>query len=341
MASDIGKDLKELSSALAGSMGGKQGEEKLNRIVDNVGRLAEVMREIAEENRGNIDTTLANLREFSGQMRETLARMDRILEENRANLKSTVANADEISEKLKTTADNLNSITGKIDTGQGTIGKLLNDDETHRNLNEALSSVKTGVESLNQTLSRVNRLQLDLGFRAEYGSRLDEGKYYFTLDAIPREGKFYRLEIGATPKGKRENIDETTTVTFPNGSQQTLHTTGQRYVDQLLLSLQLGYRLGDTILRAGLIEWRGGAAIEQTFKADTFRLAGEVWDFSRPDYRGHVKLYGRWNASPNLYVTSGIDDVLNPGLRSWFVGGGIRWKDEDLKGLLPSIPIPK
>ncbi len=341
MATDIGKDLKELSSALAGSLGGKQGEDKLNRIVDNIGALAEALREMVEQNRGNIDTTLTNLKEFSTQMRETLARMDRILEENRANLKSTVSNADEISEKLKTTADNLNSITGKIDTGQGTIGKLLNDDETHKNLNDALTSVKTGVESLNQTLSRVNRIQLDLGFRAEYASRLGDGKYYFTLDAIPRDNKFYRLEIGATPKGFRENIDQTSTVTFPNGSQQTIHTTGEQYVDKLLLSLQLGYRLKDTILRAGLIESRGGAAIEQTFHADTFRIAGEVWDFSRDNYRGHVKLYGRWNASPNLYVTGGGDDILNPGLRGLFIGGGIRWKDEDLKALLPSIPIPK
>jgi phospholipid/cholesterol/gamma-HCH transport system substrate-binding protein len=341
MASDIGKDLKELSSALAGSMGGKQGEEKINRIVDNIGALAEALRELVEHNRANVDVTLANLKEFSGQMRETLARMDRILDENRAAFRSTVSNADEISAKLKTTADNLNSITGKIDTGQGTIGKLLNDDETHRNLNDALTSVKTGVESLNETLSRVNKLQLDLGFRAEYATRPGDGRYYFTLDAIPRDNKFYRLEIGTTPKGFRENLNQTTTVTFPNGSQQTISTTGEQYVDKLLLSLQLGYRLKDTILRAGLVESRGGAAIEQTFKADTFRLAGEVWDFSRTDYRGHVKLYGRWNASPNLYVTGGVDDLLNPGLRSPFLGGGIRWKDEDLKGLLSSVPIPK
>ena len=162
----------------------------------------------------------------------------------------------------------------------------------------------------------MNRIQLDLGFRAEYASRNGDGKYYFTLDAIPRDNKFYRLEIGATPKGMRQNIDETTTVTFPNGSQQTIHTSGERYVDQLLLSLQLGYRLKDTILRAGLIESRGGVAVDQTFRADTFRLAGEIWDFSRDNYRGHVKLYGRWNASPNLYVTGGVDDLLNPGLRS-------------------------
>jgi len=340
MAADIGKDLKEVSSALAGSLGGSRGEERLNRIVDNLGRLAESMRELADANRSNVDAILANLKALSAQLLETVARVDRMLDENRSGVKATVSNMDDVTAKLKTTADNLNSITGKIDTGQGTIGKLLNDDETHKNLNDALTSVKTGVESLNQTLSRVNRLQLDIGFRAEYASRSHDDKYYFTLDAIPREGKFYRLEIGALPNGKRESILQSTTVTFPDGSQQTISTTGQQYLDQFVLSLQLGYKLNNTILRAGIIESRGGAAIEQTFKADTFRIAGEIWDFTRPDLRGHLKVFTRWNASPNLYVTGGVDDALNPGLRSPFLGAGIRWKDEDLKALLGSIPNP-
>jgi phospholipid/cholesterol/gamma-HCH transport system substrate-binding protein len=341
LAADIGKDLKEVSSALASSMGGKRGEERLNRIVDNLGRLAESLRELADANRGNVDAMLANLRALSAQLQETVTRVDRMLDENRAGVKSTVSNMDDVTAKLKTTADSLNSITGKIDTGQGTLGKLLNDDETHKNINDALKSVKDGVEQLSGTLGRINRLQLDIGFRAEYASRYHDDKYYFTLDAIPKEGKFYRLEIGALPNGKREKILESTTVTFPDGSQQTIATTGQRYIDEFVLSLQLGYKLHNTILRAGIIESRGGAAIEQTFKADTFRVAGEIWDFSRPDLSGHVKLYTRWNASPNLYVTGGVDDLLNPGLRSPFIGGGIRWKDEDLKALFGSIPIPK
>ncbi|MFI5119056.1 MAG: MlaD family protein [Thermoanaerobaculia bacterium] len=341
MAADIGKDLKEVSSALAASMGGKRGEERLNRIVDNLGRLAESMRELADANRGNVDAIVANLRALSAQLQQTVARVDRMLDENRAGVKATVSNVDDVTAKLKTTADSLSSITGKIDTGQGTIGKLLNDDETHKNINDALKSVKDGVEQLSGTLGRINRLQLDIGFRTEYTSRLRDEKYYFTLDAIPKEGKFYRLEIGALPNGKRENILESSTVTFPDGSQQTISTTGQRYVDQFVLSAQLGYKLNNTILRAGIIESRGGAAIEQTFKADTFRIAGEIWDFTRPDLSGHIKLYTRWNASPNLYVTGGVDELLNPGLRSPFIGGGIRWKDEDLKALLGSIPIPK
>lgn len=341
LATEIERDLKEVSGSLADSLGGAKGEARLNRIVDNFGQLAESLRDLADANRGNVDAILANLRALSAQLQATVTRVDRMLDENRTGVKSTVTNIDDVTAKLKTTADSLNSITGKIDTGQGTLAKLLNDDETHKNINDALKSVKDGVEQLSGTLGRINRLQLDIGFRAEYATRPKDSKYYFTLDAIPKEGKFYRLELGALPHGKREDVLETSTVTFPDGSQQTIATSGQRFVDQFVLSLQLGYQFHNTILRAGIIESRGGAAIEQTFKGDRFRVAGEIWDFTRPDLNGHMKLYTRWNASPNLYVTGGVDDLLNSGLRSPFIGAGIRWKDEDFKALLGSVPIPK
>ncbi len=127
-------------------MGGETGEAKINRIVDNVGALAEQLKNLVESNRQNVDVTMANLREFSSSIRETLARLDRILDENRSGVKGSVANIEDLSGKLKISADNLNSITGKLDSGQGTMGKLLNDETTHENLNEALTSIKTGVE---------------------------------------------------------------------------------------------------------------------------------------------------------------------------------------------------
>ena len=119
LAQDIGKDVKELTGALSGSLGGETGEAKINRIVDNVGALAEQLQNLVESNRQNVDVTMANLREFSSSIRETLARLDRILDENRSGVKGSVANIEELSGKLKISADNLNSITGKIDSGRG------------------------------------------------------------------------------------------------------------------------------------------------------------------------------------------------------------------------------
>jgi len=339
VANDIAKDLKEVSGALAASLGGSQGTQKIDKIVDNIGELSAALRELVEANRQNVDLTVANLREFSAGLRETLARVDRILDDNRAGVHSSVGNVEQVTDKLKTTADNLNAITDKLNTGKGTFGKLLNDDETHRNLNEALQSVKTGVESLNATLGKVNKIQLDLGFRAEF-MKGGNSKQAFTLEATPRENKFYRLEVVALPKGKRTNQVETTTTTLPDGTTSTIERDTETFSDNFGVSLQLGYRLNNTIVRAGLIESRGGLAIDQLLWNDRIQVTGEAWDFGKfHSGNGKVKFYGRWNATPNMYVQGGFDDVLNTKDRSLLIGAGIRWKDEDIKSLFGLAPL--
>ncbi len=340
-ASEIATDVKQLTAALSGSLGGKAGEEKIDRIVDNIGKLAESLRDLVESNRTNVDVTMANLKEFSADIRATLARVDRILDENRGGVKSSVSNIDEVTGKLKATADNLSSITQKIDSGNGTIGKLLNDDTTHKNVNDALQAVKTGVDSLNTTLTRVNRIQLDLGFRGEYLSRGGNSKGYFTLDVVPRENKFYRIELASLPGGRRRDTTQTTTITNPDGSVSQIKAVTETFEDEFGFSAQLGYRVKDTVVRAGLIESRGGLALDQYLFADKFLVTGEAWDFGRSNASGHVKLSGRWNASPNLYLSGGVDEVLNSDTRSLFLGAGIRWKDEDIKTLLGSITLFK
>ena len=336
LATDIGKDVKELTGALSGSMGGEAGEAKINRIVDNVGALAEELRRLVDSNRQNVDVTMANLREFSSSIRETLARLDRILDENRPGVKGSVENIEELSGKLQTSADNLSSITGKLDKGEGTFGKLLNDETAHKNLNEALTSIKTGVESLNTTLTRINRIELDLGFYGEYATRTEESRGAFRIDVTPREGKFYRVEVIGLPNGRR--IDETYRweTTVDGGPATVVSTKVTRTEDKFGLSAQLGYRFKDTTLRAGLIESRGGVAIDQQILKDRLQLTGEAWDFGRPQGNAQVKLFGQWQSRGAIFVRSGVSDVINPSGRSFFFGAGIRWKDEDIKTLLPA-----
>ncbi len=242
LAGDIGKDVKELTSALRGSLGGREGEEKLNRIVDNIGRLAESLAQMVEANRLNVDATLRNIREFTSGLNATLARLDRILDENRGSLKGTMANTDELSAKLKTTADNLNSITQKIDEGKGTIGKLVNDPETAQNLNDTLKSVKSGVDQLNTTLTQVNKLELQFGFRGEYGTRNGAGSGFFTLDIMPHENRFYRFELVTPANGRRYDEAQTVTILNPDGTQTTTQYVTTSYKDQLAISAQMGWR---------------------------------------------------------------------------------------------------
>jgi phospholipid/cholesterol/gamma-HCH transport system substrate-binding protein len=42
--------------------------------------------------------------------------------------------------------------------------------------------------------------------------------------------------------------------------------------------------------------------------------------------------------NPNIYLLGGYDDPLESEFESVFFGAGIRWKDDDLKYLLGSLP---
>jgi len=341
LAGDIGKDVKELTSALRGSLGGPEGEAKLNRIVDNIGRLAESLAQMVEANRLNVDSTLSNVREFSKGLNATLARLDRILDENRASLKGTISNADELTAKLKTTADNLSSITQKIDEGKGTVGKLINDPETAANLNDTLKSVKSGVDQLNTALTQVNKLELEFGFRSEYLTRSEAGKGYFSLDIMPHETRFYRIELAALAKGKRLDESQTVRVINPDGTQTSTQYITETYKDQLTLTAQMGWRENNTVLRAGIIESRGGVGVDQILWDNRIRLTGEVWDFNRTGFHPHMKAYGRWVPRKNFFVTAGLDDILNASERSLVLGAGFSWTDERIKSLLGTATIFK
>jgi phospholipid/cholesterol/gamma-HCH transport system substrate-binding protein len=160
LAHDIELDVKEITGSLRGALGGPEGEQTTRAIVANIERITEELKVIVATNHENVDATIANFREFSGEMTRLADRIDALVAANSTNTTATVSNIKEISEKLQHTADNLNAITDKVNTGKGTVGQLINSDETSRNLNDALLSVKEGVGTLNKTLGRASKIKI-------------------------------------------------------------------------------------------------------------------------------------------------------------------------------------
>jgi phospholipid/cholesterol/gamma-HCH transport system substrate-binding protein len=343
LARDIELDIKDISKNLNRSLGGPEGEERLKTIVENVRIITDDLRVMIAANRGNVDTTAANFREFSGMMTQLVDRIDRLVASNEGNVTSGIANIREISQKLETTADNLNQITTKIREGQGTVGKLVESEETHKNLNDALVAVKEGVGGLNKALGAAARVKLDLGVRTEYLSRPNTGKGYVTLNVNKENSpQFYQLELSTQPLGRRVATLTQNTITFPDGHKETYILDQQQYKDEFAITALFGYRLGNLTGRAGIIESRGGAAIDYSTLRNRLQVTGEMFDFSRPDFAAHAKLSTRYFFSPSVYVTGGWDDFLNRSRKSdsLFLGAGIRWTDDEIKYLLSSVPRP-
>ena len=343
LARDIEVDIKDISRNLNQSLGGPQGEERLRTIVENVRIISDDLRLMIAANRGNVDATVGNFREFSAMMTKLVERIDRLVETNQENVTGSMANIRDISQKLETTADNLNEITGRIKGGEGTVGKLVQSDETLKNLNDALVAVKEGVGGLNKALGAASRIKLDLGLRSEYLSRASSAKGYVTVNVLKENSpQFYQLELSTSPLGRRVSTVTQNTVTFPDGHREVYTVEKQEYKDEFLVSALFGYNYGNLTGRAGIIESRGGAALDYRTLKDRLRFSGELYDFNRPDLAAHGKISARYYFSPSVYVTGGWDDFLNRSRKadSVFLGAGIRWSDDDIKYLLGSIPKP-
>lgn len=343
LARDIEKDIKEITANLNQSLGGPEGEERLRTIVENVRIITDDLRILVASNRAGVDATVANFSEFSGMMTKLVDRIDRLVASNEGNVTDGIANVREITGKLQTTADNLNAITSRISQGEGTVGKLVQSEETHKNLNDALVAVKEGVGGLNKALGSIGKIKFDLALRTEYLASSNSGKGYFTVDIDPQGSpRFYRLELTTQPEGRRESTRTRRETIFPDGHTEVTTTTEDKFEDDFAISALVGFRWNDLILRGGLIESRGGAGLDYHLLKDRLRVSADLWDFTRPDeFAAHAKVEGRYFLSPSLFVTGGWDDFLNVkrDAASVFVGGGVRWSDEDIKYLLGSVPI--
>jgi len=343
LARDIEVDIKEITRSLKDSIGGPEGEERLVSIVENMRVISEQVRAMVEANRAGVDATVANFREFSSAMNELVARVDSLVASNEGNFSQGISNIREVSGKLETTADNLNQITSRIKEGEGTVGKLVQSDEAHKNFNDALVAVKEGVASLNKALGAIGRTKIDLGLRAEHLAAHGKGKGYFTLDINPPDSpRFYRVELVSQPFGRRKSTTTVERTVFPDGHTEQTITDSDELKDDFAISALFGYRWKDLVGRGGLIESRGGGGIDYLLLKDRLRFSADLWDFNRPgDFSAHAKLSGRYYFSPSVFVTGGWDDFLNRkrDADSIFVGAGLRWTDDDIKYLMGSIPL--
>lgn len=306
------------------------------------------LRALISENRANVASTVRNfdqvgatlareLPRLADQMSRALEQISTLVQENRGNVSASTSNIRELTEKLQTSADNLNKISDKIASGQGTIGKLINDDKAYNEVLSTLDSIQGGVETLSGTLGAVNKFKIDLDMQGYYLPDADGSQTSFRLDIDPQDSKhLYRAALTSSPYGKRREKTETVVVTGPDGIPRETTTTKLTQEKTYAATALFGYKaVGDVRLWAGLIENAGGAQVEYPLPLLDRKmwLSFEAFDFNRPqDLSPHLRLLGRYQFHPNLYLLGGYDDFLEND--SYFLGGGIRWTDENIKYLL-------
>ncbi len=340
----IGNDVKGITASLNQTIGGEAGRQKLDEIVDNIRVLTGEFRAMAVENRGSINHTLANVEAISADLRNNLPRLAKqfedlgrnlnaLVEENRPELKNVTSDVRKLAQSFQGTSENLRVITDKLKSGEGTIGKLLTDDATIKKINAA-------VDNVNELMGGIRTMELRLDLGAARWSKRGDSLTGLDLDLAPRKDYWYNLGLHSTPDGKVNDAVRTVTKwdpvsgTFKDVQENVRTVTADQ---SMTVSATFNKRFADhLVLSAGIVEGKGGAGAEFRALDDRFRAGVLAYDFTKRDdkEKPRVRFTASYQFWKGLYLQAGAQDLANKDLRSFFVGGGVRWKDEDLKKLV-------
>jgi len=347
----ISKDVQNITWALNKSIGGEEGRQKLDEVVDNIRVLTAEFRAMAQENHGAFNSTMANVQQMSADMREHLPKLaqqfedlgrnlNTMVNEGRPELNGLLHDVRSLTANLQGTAENVRSITDKMNRGEGTIGKLLNDDSTIVKVNQA-------VDNVNSMLGGFRTMDVTLDMGAARWSKRGDSRTGLGIEIVPSHDHWYSLELASTPDGRIFESSKTVTTIDPATGKpiDVPVVTKSVNVDQTFtVSAQFAKRIAENyVFTAGIIEGKGGVGAEFRAFNDRFRLGGIAYDFTKradkpnPRYR----ISTSYQFYKGFYAMAGLQDIANADLRTFFFGGGIRWKDDDLKKLVGLASVGK
>lgn len=358
---DVADSITGLAGSLGSSLSGEGEGTPIARLIRNLEATSGEIRLLVEANRDQLGATIRNFEQVSATLARELpglvGRLDGLIAEvggvvgevggvvgeNRADVRRSTENFAELTGEMRTAAANLSAISGRLERGEGTLGKLLNSEEAHAELVATMDSIQSGVADLTDTLGRAKKLQLDLDLQGFALADRDDshGSFGLTLRPGDDSNKLYRVALSQTPAGDTREKTQVITVTNPDGSVETTTVETFTRENDSVVSAQLGLRLRtDTRLWAGLVEDSFGVQAEHPFLDRRLWLDVKAFDFDRPgDRNPHLRITGRYHLNDNVFILGGYDDPLESDLDSLFLGGGVRWTDENLKYLLGAIPL--
>lgn len=356
--SEVAGDIKSVTSALKGAFGTKEGAESVKDLLSNFKDLSKNLNLLIGSNKDSLGKSISNIEEFSRLLKEdgpklieALNNITGKIDRGEGTLGKLVSD-EGLYKRLDSSLESISMISGRIAKGEGTLGRLATDDGVYKKLDATLGRLEKGegtigrlltddrayenlnsaLEGLGNVVSRIERFKTIVGFRNEYQFDQDENKGYFSVQLQPRQDKFYLLEVVDDPRGEVTRTTRTTTV---NGASNT--TEELNIKRRLKISALLGRRFSDIALRIGLMENTFGLGADIYLFDDNFKVSLDAWDFNGDDpesQKAHLKATASYTFFKYLFVQGGYDNIVNEKVDTIFLGGGLKFDDEDLKYML-------
>ncbi len=315
--SKVAEDMKAISESLRKLVEGGDPKSPIGRTLRNTEEVTGELNSILKSNSKDITGLIGSLGRVSRKLERVLDSVDR------GQLGDDINNLARSAENLGKTLKSIESISSKIDKGEGSLGRFINDPTTAAELNKALVTV-------NSALDRAERTKIFIEALPEYSPQTRETKTFVGLRLAPRENSAYLGQLIIDSEGSRS---KKVTTEIVNGGAPTVTETSVEDRNSFKFSLQFIKRVYNLAFRLGIFESTGGVALDFYLLRDRIHLGTEFFDFSKEYHaQANLKVYADVQFAPVLFVRASVENLLaSP---SYSVGLGVSFSDEDLKTIL-------
>ncbi len=296
MLTSVGEEIKNFSQALR-SVLGEDTKGGLQQTLQNLGSLASELNSLVAENKGRFGRVLDGadraVSGLDGRFEEVAATVDRasvelrdLIAESRAGVRDNLDRLQKVLEKLDASLDDLRTVLDKVNRGEGTLGKLVNDPGLYDKADAAVGEI----QGITGPLASVRG---SLDFRGEYYASSGRLKSAFSLAVWSTRGPLVLGRVVHDP-----------------------------WRDRFLYTAQGGWRLGNWAPRAGVVESSFGAGVDVYALSDRVVLSLEGFEFERAE-SPVVRAFARFFPQKNVYLILGVNDFTLSRKSEVFFGLGL------------------
>ena len=316
--SKITKSLSEVAENVKSATEG-DADKPLGRIINHIETITGDLAELTQNKKREVGEIIDNVHDI------TQTFDDFVNDDGPDGFKQAVNGALKSLKRIESSLKNVDEITGKINRGEGTIGKLVNDDTT-------VEQINTAIDGINNFIDAGSKLQTSIDFHSAYLTSIGQPKSILNLRVQPGLDRYYEVGIVSDPMGLTDTI---VTQSNTNGVQSTTNET-KTYENKVKFNALFAKNFYDFTVKGGIIESSGGAGLDYYLLKRRLMLSVEGFGFSGFDLRASA----RYTVFSGLYVTAGGENLTsNRGDMTAFVGAGLLLTNDDLKLFLSKMPF--
>ena len=275
------------------------GEDTPSNLVNTLGEISQFIGELKVflgENRDGIGETVLRttqtldklsfkIDEISISLQDLISGVKETVEENKGDLKSGLTKLNDLFSHIEESLVSLNEALAKLNKGEGTLGKLIQDEKLYAETKDTVASVRKIVDP-------ISSFRMKAHLNSFYYGKSGKLKGQMGVEFWASPSQFVLAQFIRDP-----------------------------WEEKFTYTAQGGMRWGPLSARAGILESRFGAAVDYYSLDDRLRVSLEGYDFNRSP-RPHFRIWASFSLIPQFYLLAGVDDFTLSPRREIFFGFG-------------------